>query len=1026
MSLARVADREHRESEKLPDLEIDYDLCQLRRDGAVLRLERRIFDLVAYLIANRERIVSKEELLREVWRGRTVTEASLTVAVSAARQALEDKPKQPSLLVTHHGRGYRFAGGVMERRRGTAAPGSIDKVTREEERSGQVAFVGREEELSGLRALIRGSAQGRMHVALVSGEPGIGKTRLLLEGCRQASDRGAAVLVGRCSESDGAPAFWPWIQILRSCFDSADAQAVRNWVGTDAYEVARLVPEIQKFIPEGGDQEHLEPQQARFRLFDSVASVLRRIAREQLLVIGFDDLHRADTASLLLLEFVAQQLTQSPILVIATYRPVELQQRDNVARRLASLARAAEARAFVLGGLSEAETSRLLEATAGVVPSQGTLLVLQELTAGNPFFLTQIAPLLRLHESLDSATVARALPLTVVEAISQQTSMVGDDTQAALRAAAAIGRNFSAVVLWRALGRPRQAIEKSLQEGVAAGLLVQKRARSKDYAFSHALVRDVLYSQLAEGNRVELHRRISEVLRGAGPGRDGARRSEIAHHVFEAADLVGATDALRVCVEAAEMASERLAYEDAVDHWSQAIELLDRVESPASTRRCEFLLRRGADAARSGDRTGAKTTFEEAARLAEHLGATELLAEAALRMVPGFLSIEAGVRDEFLISVLRRALDSLGNRSEALRARVAARLGMALFWSEDAEECARLSVEAWEIAQRKGDIGLKVSVLTSRWLAEWSPYAAESRRRVAEEAVELAGALGDKESELLARLFLLVGCLESGELAAFDEQRVRFGNLAEDLRQPHAMAYCKLLEATRSLHCGQFEQAAGALGSFYEMGRRVGDANAYHTFMAQGVQLAIARGDASEVLRIADEGRARFPVFVGWRAARCWALAAAGRTRDARREFECVVDSSMLEGPRKMDWPSALVVLADTARMLGDRRRAREIYELLLPLGDQIVVLGLCVMTWGSAARYLGVAAEASGMFGEAAHWYEKAIDANERAGAEPWAMLSEVDYGRLMERTGRLRLSRRLRESASERAATLGIGRAT
>jgi hypothetical protein len=163
-----------------------------------------------------------------------------------------------------------------------------------------------------------------------------------------------------------------------------------------------------------------------------------------------------------------------------------------------------------------------------------------------------------------------------------------------------------------------------------------------------------------------------------------------------------------------------------------------------------------------------------------------MLAEAALGIAPGFFAVEAGVHDELLISLLRRAQLLLEEKQHSLRALVLARLAMALFWSDSEGECSALSREAWRIAESVGDPRLKLQVLMARWLAEWTPYNLAERHVVAEEAIALARSSGDKEVLVMALLYGLVDSLEAGEMSAFDERARDFRRLADELRQPQA------------------------------------------------------------------------------------------------------------------------------------------------------------------------------------------------------------------------------------------------
>ena len=175
-------------------------------------------------------------------------------------------------------------------------------------------FVGRERELAEVRAAIDDARAGRGRLVLFTGEAGIGKTRLADESARLATTEGMRVRWGRCWEGGGAPAHWPWIQVIRELVADPDAPSVRS--RNLPVEIARILPELSSEAPE--PEARVDAEQARFRLFDAVATLLREAAREHPIVIVLDDLHEADTASLEMLQFTARVLHDANVLIVGT------------------------------------------------------------------------------------------------------------------------------------------------------------------------------------------------------------------------------------------------------------------------------------------------------------------------------------------------------------------------------------------------------------------------------------------------------------------------------------------------------------------------------------------------------------------------------------------------------------------------------------------------------------------------------------------------------------------------------------
>lgn len=229
-------------------------------------------------------------------------------------------------------------------------------------------LVGRERELAALSATLDATLRGRGGISLLAGEPGIGKTRLAEELAAEARLRGARVLWGRCHEGDGAPAYWPWVQALRTYIRERDREALAAELGAGAADIAQVIPEARQRLGDLPPLPTLEPAQARFRLFDAAASFLANAARAQPLVLVLDDLHWADGPSLLL-QFLAHEVHTLPLSIVGTYRDVEVGADHPLVLALSALARGPSTYRVTLHGLSEPDAARVMAQLAGFPPS---------------------------------------------------------------------------------------------------------------------------------------------------------------------------------------------------------------------------------------------------------------------------------------------------------------------------------------------------------------------------------------------------------------------------------------------------------------------------------------------------------------------------------------------------------------------------------------------------------------------------------------------------------------------------------
>jgi predicted ATPase len=278
-------------------------------------------------------------------------------------------------------------------------------------------FVGRDREFDVLQRALVGAVEGRGRLVLIGGEPGIGKTRLADQLLSRARDDGVGVLIGRCWDGAGAPAYWPWVQALRMLLRGLDDEALRQLLGTGGADVAQIVPELHDRLAELPESTAVDSESARFQLFDSAATFLRRAADASPMVIMIDDLHAADTPSILFLRFLGSQLSDAAILVVCTYRDVELTPDAPLTQAVDEIARQPTTRMLTLPGLAETFVSRFIEATAGVTPGPRLASALAHETGGNPLFLGEAVRLLAAEGRLEEVAAGQALHLPIPRGI---------------------------------------------------------------------------------------------------------------------------------------------------------------------------------------------------------------------------------------------------------------------------------------------------------------------------------------------------------------------------------------------------------------------------------------------------------------------------------------------------------------------------------------------------------------------------------------------------------------------------------
>src|SRR5262249_50738910 len=299
------------------------------------------------------------------------------------------------------------------------------------------AFVGRDEELRFLEAELADASAGRGRLVAIAGDPGIGKTRVMEEFIARAALPTGRVVWGPCPEHPGAPPYWPWQQAIRAYAESNDPTTVASQLGAEAADIARLVPALRRHVSGREDgAPAVESDEWRFRLFDAVTSFLRRVTDRVPLVIVLDDLHWADPASLQLLTFLARELRGLRLLLLVTYRALEVESRPVLVE---SLGRAA--RRIQLRGLGRGEGGEVIHRLTGVRAEPGMVDDIHRITEGNPFFLGELVRMLDAEAMLgrpDLASVPIRIPAELRATIRQQVAPLNDDQRRLLEVAAVV------------------------------------------------------------------------------------------------------------------------------------------------------------------------------------------------------------------------------------------------------------------------------------------------------------------------------------------------------------------------------------------------------------------------------------------------------------------------------------------------------------------------------------------------------------------------------------------------------------
>lgn len=435
-------------------------------------------------------------------------------------------------------------------------------------------FIGRAGELKALRQRWAYAQEGNGQLVLISGEPGIGKSRLAREIIAYARLSGAYVLQGGSYEYETKLPYLPFVEALRDWVHSQPDEQLRQMLATTAVELAKLAPEIEDRLGPLEPNPALNPEEERLRLFDNVARFLQNLARQRGLLVFLDDLHWADQGSLTMLHYLLRRLQDNRVLILGAYREVELDRKHPLSAALVSWNRERLATRLQLSRFTQEECASLLATMFGQeeISAEFTEAIYRE-TEGNPFFIEEVAKALVDQGQIylqngdweRKAIDELAVPQSIMEAIGRRLDRLSEACVEALQSAAVLGKDFGFSELAAIVEMDEEQLLDLLDEAGRAQLVQIEPAER--FVFTHDKIREVLYEELNPIRRRRLHRRIVDVFEALYEDHADKHASDLAYHAVLGGDL---ERGLVYSVQAAEKSSQVFAHEEALDYYRQA------------------------------------------------------------------------------------------------------------------------------------------------------------------------------------------------------------------------------------------------------------------------------------------------------------------------------------------------------------------------------------------------------------------------------------------------------------------------
>jgi len=992
--------------------QLDTETYELREAGESLPIQRKVFDVLCYLVEHRNRVVGKDELLAAVWPKEFVVDSAVHRVISHLRRALHQDGRNAP-IETVHGRGYRFRADVscVVPESGAETEPVEAEVTDSSTRtlpelafaSEPEPFVGREELFATLANGLAEASARRGRMFLITGESGIGKTHAIETFLQSVQPQGVIWWKARCSNFEGVPVFWPWIQLVRGSLRHVPSGSVLERRGEQL--LSELVPKLGEAAPVMMHRQ--EAAGARFMLLDELSQFFIDACDAKggggrsdascggVRVLWLDDLSPQDSDSLRVLHLLSAAIESLPLIVIATLRGCG----GSLGSGESGLGIPDSMQCIPLSVLSEEEVEEYVARFTRVSDPRALARWLCHKTGGNPLFIREMLRYLSgsgAHRLDDIASLdAFPLPAVVQEVVGRRLATIPGTVRELLELAAVIGESVSLAALQRASQLDGAQLLEVLDEAESLGLLVRDSS-SRTYGFVHGVIRDALYQGLDSNEVAQLHLKVALALEEHAV--DGVELSELAYHFYRSLPYGSPRLAQRYAVQAARAAGRATAYADAARFigWALEAQSFEGVLDPH--KRCRFLLSAAMSEHAAGHEPAARSLVADLVELAIRHRYGDMLAVGAMILRP--LSIAMTSEPDPLA---RRALEAalewipkLPKRYRPLRSRVLSLLSWLPPFADDRVKRLEMSSEARRLAS-DADPRSEFEALFARHLALCAPEDLEQALKLSEELLELCRREPASISALEAHLCLLHTFLRSGESDRALRELQAFGTLAHEWSFPSSIWIHDRLSLQQSFYSAEFDLALAGVCELYQRGHRQRlrfDASFAHvlcdrierewgrpveldwlpTAPRAGFSAKTPAQQAREIRRAAEEGRAAF----------------------ARSELSRMGRSGFRDVPRDGVLLATLSELSLAAVALDAKDQVEQLFLLLEPFADHNA-LDEFWFSWGAVGYYVGRLAETLGEFETAANHLQRAVELNLRLGHRPQAARARLALGQVL-----------------------------
>ncbi|MFC5826891.1 ATP-binding protein [Nonomuraea insulae] len=904
-------------------------------------------------------------------------------------------------------------------------------------REDRLPLVGREAE----RTLLTGEwkrvstgerrAQGGGgRIVLVSGEPGVGKTRLVREVAGEVHNAGAIVLFGQCDEEMGI-AYHPFVEALGEFVAACDDDQLRSLTGPLSGELAKLVPTLPDRVPGLAPPLRAEPETERYRLFESVVDLFAAMSTIAPVLLALDDLHWADAQTLLLLRHLLRSNEPMRLLVLGTFRDTDIDRRHQLMHLLPDLRRAGRGTRLPLTGLEEEDVAAMVAAAAARELDSEELEFAHHLhaeTGGHPFCVEEVllhfvetGTLLREGGRWASTKARRELgiPEGVREVVGQRLGRLPHSVREVLERASVIGQQFDVQLLAAVVDGGMGPVIEALESAEAARLITAVPGQGERYRFGHTLIRSCIYQDLPTTRRSWLHRTAGLALEQQTG--NGTRLAELAIHFGEAAGVGEADRAVAYARQAGDLAMGKMAFEQAAAHYGRALAALELSAGRSSALVCDLQLAQAAALNGIGADQFRDVAFA-AADTARSIPDTDRLASAALLLV--HFGPSSPVINGREILLLEEALERLSTADSPARARLLAGLAAA-YGSGRSQRAVLYSRQAVDMARRLGDPMVLARVLASQHTAMAGPDTSEEALEVARELVTLGERLGDPETRFAGHISCYTSLVAVCDIDAADQALDAGDALARELRQPIFAFHVLRLRTAQALLAGRVAEGEHLANAMRQKGHDTSIPPTILDAMLAGCRF-LAREQQGRLAELEPEVAQLVSNQPGWqfmRIVHAHLKCLTGRQAAARPLMDQLKADAFAGITHDELWFETMVHLAAISYELADEEAAASLYALLAPYTRHNMFTGMGC--FGPVDRVLALLATAMGRHGDAERHFRVALDMSRRLRAPGWAAYVSCYWAKLLTRLNRPGDRQRGQELAAQAltdATSLGL----